>query len=315
MDAKELLETLSRCDQLPLEEVAWAEAHREQLVPVFQAYLRRYLDEPAKNETPTPLLLVMSFLGSWRVSEAYRPMIEVLRSDPERLVWQLGDEGIALMPRLVRNVFDGDPQPIIDLVEDEAADEFLRGEMLLVLASLVRDGALDRAKVDDYLQGAFPRLRPQAPNAIWFGWTSAVASLGLSHLAPMAEQAFDRRFVDARMFRRFDFRDVLKRALRNPQDRKVWERREIEPFGSVAEELADWDFAPLTDEELERVAAGLPLDGDGQWLDDEDIDNADLPPVETFVNPLRSVGRNDPCPCGSGKKYKKCCLPKHEQGG
>jgi hypothetical protein len=23
----------------------------------------------------------------------------------------------------------------------------------------------------------------------------------------------------------------------------------------------------------------------------------------------RKVGRNDPCPCGSGKKYKKCCLP------
>jgi len=21
----------------------------------------------------------------------------------------------------------------------------------------------------------------------------------------------------------------------------------------------------------------------------------------------RSLGRNDPCPCGSGKKYKKCC--------
>lgn len=25
-----------------------------------------------------------------------------------------------------------------------------------------------------------------------------------------------------------------------------------------------------------------------------------------------SVGRNDPCPCGSGKKHKKCCLPKEE---
>ncbi len=23
-------------------------------------------------------------------------------------------------------------------------------------------------------------------------------------------------------------------------------------------------------------------------------------------NPLRDVGRNDPCPCGSGKKFKKC---------
>ena len=24
-------------------------------------------------------------------------------------------------------------------------------------------------------------------------------------------------------------------------------------------------------------------------------------------NPTTAVGRNDPCPCGSGKKYKKCC--------
>lgn len=25
------------------------------------------------------------------------------------------------------------------------------------------------------------------------------------------------------------------------------------------------------------------------------------------------VGRNDPCPCGSGKKYKKCCLKNKKQ--
>ncbi|RXJ73591.1 prepilin peptidase [Veronia nyctiphanis] len=25
------------------------------------------------------------------------------------------------------------------------------------------------------------------------------------------------------------------------------------------------------------------------------------------VNPYKEVGRNDPCPCGSGKKFKKCC--------
>jgi uncharacterized protein YecA (UPF0149 family) len=26
-----------------------------------------------------------------------------------------------------------------------------------------------------------------------------------------------------------------------------------------------------------------------------------------FKNDMRSIGRNDACPCGSGKKYKKCC--------
>lgn len=25
---------------------------------------------------------------------------------------------------------------------------------------------------------------------------------------------------------------------------------------------------------------------------------------------MKEVGRNDPCPCGSGKKYKKCCAQK-----
>jgi preprotein translocase subunit SecA len=29
--------------------------------------------------------------------------------------------------------------------------------------------------------------------------------------------------------------------------------------------------------------------------------------VQTIVRAQPKVGRNDPCPCGSGKKYKKCC--------
>jgi len=29
---------------------------------------------------------------------------------------------------------------------------------------------------------------------------------------------------------------------------------------------------------------------------------------DTYVRHVPKIGRNDPCPCGSGKKYKKCCL-------
>ena len=32
------------------------------------------------------------------------------------------------------------------------------------------------------------------------------------------------------------------------------------------------------------------------------------PSSDTITNPFKHIGRNDPCPCGSGKKYKKCCL-------
>lgn len=31
------------------------------------------------------------------------------------------------------------------------------------------------------------------------------------------------------------------------------------------------------------------------------------PPVQPIHKEKKEIGRNDPCPCGSGKKYKKCC--------
>jgi len=65
----------------------------------------------------------------------------------------------------------------------------------------------------------------------------------------------------------------------------------------------------------------LPHDAE-EWLElktvsqnhkREFIDELEL--IHLTINPqikprkLLKVGRNDPCPCGSGKKYKKCCSP------
>ena len=38
-----------------------------------------------------------------------------------------------------------------------------------------------------------------------------------------------------------------------------------------------------------------------QWIEDSKQS-------ESFVRPEPKVGRNDPCPCGSGKKFKQCCF-------
>jgi SEC-C motif len=56
--------------------------------------------------------------------------------------------------------------------------------------------------------------------------------------------------------------------------------------------------------EQEDMAAG---EGILESADDY-FDPVPLP----YVRGTEKVGRNDPCPCGSGKKYKKCCLPKEE---
>ena len=45
----------------------------------------------------------------------------------------------------------------------------------------------------------------------------------------------------------------------------------------------------------------------------ENIVGAEQMPIVRFTKPRpvvkdHKIGRNDPCPCGSGLKYKKCCL-------
>ena len=54
--------------------------------------------------------------------------------------------------------------------------------------------------------------------------------------------------------------------------------------------------------DLSKVAT--PPDADGKFQICDRLRRALAP--KTKVGPAEKVGRNDPCPCGSGKKYKNC---------
>lgn len=47
---------------------------------------------------------------------------------------------------------------------------------------------------------------------------------------------------------------------------------------------------------------------EGHYRDFKRISGALSRNMPIINDPLRETGRNDPCPCGSGKKYKRCCL-------
>ena len=71
----------------------------------------------------------------------------------------------------------------------------------------------------------------------------------------------------------------------------------------------DHPIFPFTDDaEVDKDAlADTDLADDGLFDDDEE-------PLLQVVRRNKRVGRNDPCPCGSGKKFKKCCYGKVDGG-
>lgn len=68
-----------------------------------------------------------------------------------------------------------------------------------------------------------------------------------------------------------------------------------------------------TKKRMKEVAAVFEKNGWKYKIDLEPDKPEDINDLETLLNPQKTVvaenkvGRNEPCPCGSGKKYKKCC--------
>ncbi len=60
-------------------------------------------------------------------------------------------------------------------------------------------------------------------------------------------------------------------------------------------------------EQAERQQMDFTHDASSAMAEEGDQPEATAEQGETFVREGKKVGRNEPCPCGSGKKYKQCC--------
>ncbi len=93
-------------------------------------------------------------------------------------------------------------------------------------------------------------------------------------------------------------RSILPRNVRRECEQRLEIFRGAEPIEPM----------PLSPWNVYDICAGDAVWGDDEELADDELDETDLNPYS--APPLREarLGRNDPCWCGSGRKYKKCHL-------
>ena len=118
--------------------------------------------------------------------------------------------------------------------------------------------------------------------------------LGLSDLTILVKRAFDRGFIDGHVLGFDHFEEDLRRGIERPGEARRADDRDCTLFDDTIEELSEWYcFSEQYRADQER------------WRREAEVNRARSQRLE---NPFKGVGRNDPCPCGNGKKFKKCCL-------
>lgn len=103
-------------------------------------------------------------------------------------------------------------------------------------------------------------------------------------------------------------------------DLELWKKTSYflhDRFLNTKNSLSASSLSSVTpDEEFLEVESPEEESCDEESLEEKSHDDAPLPwdspapsliSAEPFIAPLKT-GRNDPCPCGSGKKFKKCCF-------
>ncbi len=295
MDATAIIHELTQAEGLPREALKAASAQRVEMVPVFLKEIEQYLAlAPAARAKPTPLFFIFHLLGQWREKAAYRPLARLLSLPGNEVDAIFGDSITTTSHRIMAALFDCDPQPLCEIILDPSADEYLRASMIEALAMVTLRGELDRDLAGRFLRDAFIEMQPQAECYAWVGWQSAIAMLGLSDLKILVKKAFDRGFIDSHVLGFDDFEQDLKQGIEHPGEPLRPNDDEYTLFGDTIGELSNWYcFTEQYNEDQER------------WRQ-----QADTNPIlsQPYENPFKGVRRNDPCPCGSGKKFKKCCL-------
>jgi hypothetical protein len=297
MNPEQILEQLSVPGRVPVEAIRAADADRAAVLPLFLQAIEQCCRGEASPSSKDAMGVVFHLLGEWREMEAYRPLARLLRLPTDELEALLGDGLTELSVKVMAAVSDGDPTPLYEVIMDPQADEFARAEMCEALALVTLRGTLPREQTARFLQDCYSDLKPQRQCYVWAGWQRAIAMLGLVELRPLVRKTFALGYVNRFWLAFRNFEEDLVRGVRDPQS-LIAESRYRMP-GDTIEELSRWssfnprEDEPAEDEIIERRSTA--------W-------NPSLWPGAPLINPFKDVGRNDPCPCGSGHKFKKCCL-------
>ena len=199
MHIDRILEDFTHTDGLPKAAIRAARVERDTVTPVFLDCLSKGAESEAElDDNDRALFFVIFLLAEFREQRAFPPLMKLLGREGERVDGILGDAITECLPQLVLSVFDGDMDPIRQLIENVEADEFVRDAMFDVLTALVLTGRLDREWIKSFLLRCYAELEPQKDSHVWIGWYQAIAALGLVELHGLVRKAYDNGFISHR---------------------------------------------------------------------------------------------------------------------
>ena len=235
-------------------------------------------------------LCAIYLLAQFREKDAYKLIVDFFSVPGEISLDFTGDLVTENLGRILASVCHGDIALIKGLIENERINQYVRSAAIEALSILVVIGETKREEIIYYFKELFNGKLERHSSNVWNVLVVRSVRLYAEELYGEIKKAFDDDLVEPLFITFQEFKDTFKRdkdeVINELKDRRRW--RLVE---DAVEDLEKWNFV-------------LPPIWRGRIS--SPFNHSAVP----YIRETKKIGRNEPCPCGSGEKYKKCCLKK-----
>jgi Protein of unknown function (DUF1186)/SEC-C motif len=288
-------------DRLPEEAIKAARLHKEAMIPRLIARIEDATSAArgGREVKGHGAFLSLFLLGEFRAGQALPAILKAVSLPGERPFDLFGDAITeSLSAILAALIGQTHLDPLMALIDNKAVNEYVRRAAASALVTMVAAGMRPREEIVELLRKRLRRAIDEQDTDLIYGLVFNLDDLYPEEAYPEIREAYGKHLVDEGMI---DLSNV-DHTLKGGRDRCL-KKLTAEP--ALIED---------TIEELRHWAAFSP---DAEYDDEEEVHEIPLPPYPSqlpaapSLKPIRHseahVGRNDPCPCGSGKKFKRCC--------
>ena len=308
-------------NELPITGLEVVKANWSEFYPELERLIDQFIADDASltEDQQTTLFFGTLLLAELKYSPALEKCLQLFaRSDTflSPLEAVFGDALTELTPTLFYNVVDGNTQALCNYIVDGHQAMYCKASAIEAVFAQYEAGIIDEfvlsAHVTRWL-AVFSAL-PSSTNSFLL---SALADSCIEYELDDFKSQFislcDNDLGDKDLFDEDRFKQDEVKAWNRAGTPKLIESGMIQTQFDVVATLSAWADDNLEDEELdspvnEDFEGFDSLMGEGGLLANLLYDENTILENSVPVSSLPTVGRNDPCPCGSGKKYKKCCL-------
>ena len=290
----------------PKEELKILSAHREQATPFLLNALRNpdaVFDKIFEDENYFLPYYAPLMLAQFRETAAYPLVYELFSADAEIVDDAFGDFITEDLGRVLASVSGGDTSHINRLVEDENVYEFVRSAALDSWLCLHRANLKTREEVIAYFKTLFEKpCEEESSLRGSLAWHCL--DLKAVELLPEIEKSYAENKIELMLMG--DWNEFQKLMAEEKSgfldgatehydlvDDMISDVETWHCFRDPADYLRENETPPL------KPAPDLKLSESVFWESNME---------GTFARETPKVGKNEPCPCGSGRKYKKCCM-------